>query len=329
MPFRRRVLTMNSRARCCAGEGSSGRSTMDRSSGSPGTTAQWSKYERPNAWPCVWNRRSVSNPKDSIAGSSALTVYTGVPGLGASATTCPRRFDSTLYTADMQSAGVWISTAKTGSIRRGEANKKALYAARRAVGIICPPPRAAGASATTASRSLNLTSRMGSSHSGPSRVPHWNPCTTLSLTAPSRALSTSPGRVSSSKTFAPNASGPKAHTERAARMSQSYLFWKKSPSRFFGHARSTAPFSMSRAKPLSRGSAIIVSLFFLFGVSAKHLSEDVSTTVSANVTTGSATFTSTSEYSSLRSFITESRNISPVPKIVCSPLSSTLVTAAG
>ena len=67
----------------------------------------------------------------------------------------------------------------------------------------------------------------------------------------------------------------------------------------------------------------------MFGVSAKHLSEDVSTTVSANVTTGSATFTSTSEYSSRRSFITESRNISPVPKMVCSPLSSTFVTAAG
>ena len=278
----------------------------------------------------MWNRKSVSNPKDSIAGSSAFTVYTGVPGLGASATTCPRRFESTLYTADMQSAGVWISTASTGSIRRGDASRNALYAARRAVGIICPPPRAAGASATTASRSLNLTSRMGSSHSGPSRVPHWNPCTMLSLTAPSSALSTSPGRVSSSKTLAPPlASGPKAHTERAARMSQSYSLWKKSPSRFFGHARSTAPVSMSRARPLSNGSAIIVSLFRLFGVSAKHLSEDVSTTVSANVTAGSATFTSTSEYSSRRSFITESRNISPVPRIVCSPLSSTLVTAAG
>jgi hypothetical protein len=33
----------------------------------------------------------------------------------------------------------------------------------------------------------------------------------------------------------------------------------------------------------------IVSLFFLFGVSAKHFSEDVSTTVSQKETTGSAT----------------------------------------
>ena len=86
---------------------------------------------------------------------------------------------------------------------------------------------------------------------------------------------------------------------------------------------------MSFASPLSRGSAIMVSLFFLFGVSAKHFRLDVSTTVSQKVTTGSATFTSTSEYSSRRSFITESRNISPVPMMVCSPLSSTLVTASG
>ena len=47
-------------------------------------------------------------------------------------------------------------------------------------------------------------------------------------------------------------------------------------------------------RTLSRGSAIIVILFFLFGVSAKHLSEEVSTTVSQKDTTGSATLTSMS-----------------------------------
>ncbi len=40
----------------------------------------------------------------------------------------------------------------------------------------CPPPRARGSGAMVASRILNLTLRMGSSHSGPSRVPHWKPC---------------------------------------------------------------------------------------------------------------------------------------------------------
>jgi len=54
----------------------------------------------------------------------------------------------------------------------------------------------------------------------------------------------------------------------------------------------TTSFSMSSASPFSSGSAIIVILFFLLGVSAKHLSDDVSTTVSQNATTGSATFIS-------------------------------------
>ncbi len=58
---------------------------------------------------------------------------------------------------------------------------------------------------------------------------------------------------------------------------------------------------MSSARPRSRGSATIVSLFRLLGVSAKHFSWLVSTTVSAKLTTGSATFTSISLYSSRRS----------------------------
>jgi hypothetical protein len=48
--------------------------------------------------------------------------------------------------------------------------------------------------------------------------------------------------------------------------------------------------SMSSARPLSNGSAIMVILFFLLGVSAKHLRDDVSTTVSQSATEGSATF---------------------------------------
>ena len=45
----------------------------------------------------------------------------------------------------------------------------------------------------------------------------------------------------------------------------------------------------------------MVSLFRLLGVSEKHFREDVSTTVSQKLTTGSATFTSISLYSSRRS----------------------------
>lgn len=51
----------------------------------------------------------------------------------------------------------------------------------------------------------------------------------------------------------------------------------------------TFPDSMSSAKPRSKGSAIIVNLLRRLGVSAKHFKEDVSTTVSQNETTGSAT----------------------------------------
>uniref|UniRef100_A0A2M3ZW88 Putative secreted peptide n=1 Tax=Anopheles braziliensis TaxID=58242 RepID=A0A2M3ZW88_9DIPT len=86
---------------------------------------------------------------------------------------------------------------------------------------------------------------------------------------------------------------------------------------------------MSSASPFSSGSAIIVILFFLFGVSAKHLSEDVSTTLSQNATTGSATLMSISEYILRRSCITQSRYSSPVPSITCSPDSSTRVDSSG
>lgn len=36
----------------CMGAGSSGRSAIERSSGSPGTICQWSKTDRQKAWPC-------------------------------------------------------------------------------------------------------------------------------------------------------------------------------------------------------------------------------------------------------------------------------------
>ena len=73
IPLRRLVLTMNSRASSSMGAGSSGRSWMLLSSGSPGTMLQWSKQATQKAWPCVWYRRSVSKPKLSITGMKACT----------------------------------------------------------------------------------------------------------------------------------------------------------------------------------------------------------------------------------------------------------------
>lgn len=53
-----------------------------------------------------------------------------------------------------------------------------------------------------------------------------------SLTVLRRLLSTSDGRVSSTKMLGPELSGPNAQIERAASKSQSYLVWKNSPSFF-------------------------------------------------------------------------------------------------
>merc|ERR1719221_53814 len=55
---------------------------MVLSRGSPGTICQWWNTERQNAWPWVWVRKSVSKPKESMAGTKALMVYNGEPGTG-------------------------------------------------------------------------------------------------------------------------------------------------------------------------------------------------------------------------------------------------------
>ncbi len=68
-------------------------------------TCQWSNVDRQNACPCVVLRRSVSNPKDSMTGRYALTMETGVPGLGISSVTCPLRLPSTSYVHLMITAG--------------------------------------------------------------------------------------------------------------------------------------------------------------------------------------------------------------------------------
>ena len=53
-PFLRRVLSTKSLAVACAEAGSSGRSLISLSSGSPGTIDQRSKTRETVAWPCVW-----------------------------------------------------------------------------------------------------------------------------------------------------------------------------------------------------------------------------------------------------------------------------------
>ena len=69
---------------------------------------------------------------------------------------------------------------------------------------------------------------MGSSHKGPSLVPHWKPWTMESFTVLSSTLLTSDGKVSSTRMLGPVEFGPKAQMDRAASKSQSYFVWKNS-----------------------------------------------------------------------------------------------------
>ena len=64
------------------------------------------------------------------------------------------------------------------------------------VGIICPPPRYMGSLAMNASNNFIFTLRIGSSHSGPSRVDQRKPCIILFLQSFNKFLFISDGNVS-------------------------------------------------------------------------------------------------------------------------------------
>ena len=121
-------------------------------------------------------------------------------------------------------------------------------------------------SASVASRILIFVPSTGSSHIGPSRVAHWNPCTMLDRQEFSSTLSTSLGSVSMSIFVPCVGESPKAHTDLDVRRSQLYLVWKNRPSFFLSQFRFTIPASKCSAKPSSIGSAMKVSLFRLFAV---------------------------------------------------------------
>ena len=55
-------------------------------------TCQWWNTDKQNACPCVCVLKSVSKPKESIAGMKALMVYNGDPGTGASCVTWPLKY---------------------------------------------------------------------------------------------------------------------------------------------------------------------------------------------------------------------------------------------
>jgi hypothetical protein len=107
-----------------------------------------------------------------------------------------------------------------------------------------------------------------------------------------------------------------------ARISQLYMVCRNWLILWHSHAGEATPVSIFSASPRSSGSEIIVSLFFLLSISANHYKLLVSTTVSENAMTGSATLTSTSLDMLRRSGMTQSRPSSLVPMITCNPRSS-------
>lgn len=97
LTFLRLDLIMNSLAKCVAGCGSNGLIIILLSSGSPGTICQWWNTDRQKACPKVCVLRSVSKPKESMAGMKALIVYNGDPGTGASWVTWPLWINNVNY----------------------------------------------------------------------------------------------------------------------------------------------------------------------------------------------------------------------------------------
>ena len=73
-PLRLLVLSTKSRAVAIAGAISKGLVLTSRSNGSPGTTLHLSNTRLMEAWPCVWIRRSVSKPKESMTGINDLVL---------------------------------------------------------------------------------------------------------------------------------------------------------------------------------------------------------------------------------------------------------------
>ena len=151
---------------------------------------------------------------------------------------------------------------------------------------------ASGASSTPVI--LNFVFRIGSSHSGPSRVPQLKPCLILSCTLRRSFLSVVDGRVSSTKMLGPISSGPNAQILRADNLSQSYFSSKNFATARLPSLILTTPDSISSAIPSSSGSATMVILLRPLGVLAKHMIADCSETVSQKRVTGSDTLISIS-----------------------------------
>mmetsp|Transcript_9127 Transcript_9127/g.19840 ORF Transcript_9127/g.19840 Transcript_9127/m.19840 type:complete len:244 (+) Transcript_9127:329-1060(+) len=224
--------------------------TFSSAHGSPFMVSQWWKNICGKAWPEVSWRRKALKPKDSATGKYALTLYIGVPGRFCSSTTVPRLRLMDEYTPPMAFSGHWISTMKTGSIRRGEAVIIAARKTRRDVGMTCPPPRWIASACRTTSWISILTSRQTSSHSGPSLVTHCQPATTESLISLRYCTPT----VTSTTRLGPVPSGPKHQIFCVVALSQPNLSTRVRVRTLGSISALTSPFSMASARGVCSSS---------------------------------------------------------------------------
>ena len=182
-------------------------------------------------------------PNDSATGRYALTLYIGEPGRLVSSTTVPRLRLSDEYTPPIAPSGHWISTMKTGSIRRGDATIIAARKARRDVGMIWPPPRWIVSAWRTTSCISIITSRSTSSISGPSFVTHCQPATTETLNSLRYCTPT----VSSKTRLGPEPSVPKHQIFCVVALSQSYFSTRIFVRSFWSPSALTSPSSIASA----------------------------------------------------------------------------------
>eukprot|EP01139_Manchomonas_bermudensis_P019047 Amastigsp_a676327_4345.p3 type:complete len:327 gc:universal Amastigsp_a676327_4345:366-1346(+) len=218
----------------------------------------------------------------------------------------------------MALSGQVISTRKMGSSRRGWAVSWHAYITRRAVGMICPPPRWMVSAWRTASMMSTRTPRMFSSQRTPSWVASWKPATTESLISLRywTALETSTQRLG------PVPSGPKAQILRLSTGSQLKLSARNLPRSLASWRGATSPFSMASGRPSSSGTASAKMRLCLLADLERQVRSERAVTVSRYETTGSETLISMPAWSSARSLRQISRWSSPAPATMCSPVAS-------
>eukprot|EP01085_Mycamoeba_gemmipara_P000633 Mycagemm_TRINITY_DN10303_c0_g10::TRINITY_DN10303_c0_g10_i1::g.633::m.633 type:complete len:172 gc:universal TRINITY_DN10303_c0_g10_i1:760-245(-) len=114
---------------------------LPASSGSPGTSAQWSNTHWGKARPPAAARSWSVSLNASLTGMWDLTTTIGVPTRGSTERMVPRLRLSTCWMAFTQFSSVWTSTKNTGSMSRGCAVSRDAMRARRVAGSIWFSPR--------------------------------------------------------------------------------------------------------------------------------------------------------------------------------------------